>query len=340
MKRCPSCNRTYTEATLNFCLEDGSPLIPDVAPSAGSAYPTSRDNPPATQVYEQQQPLLNQVEMSAQPRQWSPVGVQPRKKSSAVWWILGGVVVAGVIVVGAAIMIIAIASMGSNSNKNANTISNTNRNSNTRAANRNSNSNANANASNTNSSANLPASFDDDFSEVKWGAGNYDYGDIWYDDDEYHMRSKPKSFLVMYAPTNDYNTENATVRVTTRSVEGNGPSTGYGLIIHGEKSKSGELEDYALLIYTGTDPQYEIVKHRDGNQTTIVKWTKTKALRSGTTPNQLEIRAKGEELTFYINGQYVDRINDTENFKRGVAGLYTSDALDVAFDDLEIERTN
>ena len=34
------------------------------------------------------------------------------------------------------------------------------------------------------------------------------------------MRAKEKSYLVMYAPTNDYNTADATVRVTTRSVEG------------------------------------------------------------------------------------------------------------------------
>ena len=27
MKRCPSCNRTYTDVSLNFCLEDGTPLI-------------------------------------------------------------------------------------------------------------------------------------------------------------------------------------------------------------------------------------------------------------------------------------------------------------------------
>ena len=341
MKRCPSCNRTYTDPSLNFCLEDGSPLVVDAAPGsdprAASGYPTSRDRTPLpTQAYQPQHaPLLNQVEASAQPRQWSPMGgPAPRKKSNAIWWVLGGVGVATIIVIGAAIMILALASLG-DSNENTNTNANTNRNSNTRTVNR--NTNTNSSVTNVNSSANLPSSFEDDFSEAKWGAGNYDYGDIWYDNDEYHMRAKAKSFLVMYAPSNDYNTENATVRVTTRSVEGNGPSTGYGLIIHGEK-KGGQLEDYALLIYTGAEPQYEIVKHKGGEQTTVVAWTKSKVIRSGTSPNQLEIRAKGNELTFYINGQYVDRISDTDNFKRGVAGLYTSDTDDVAFDDLEIER--
>jgi hypothetical protein len=69
-----------------------------------------------------------------------------------------------------------------------------------------------------------------------------------------------------------------------------------------------------------------------------VPGTKYRIIRRGTNPNQLEVRARGSELTFYINGQYVDRITDTENFKGGTAGLYTSDTAEVAFDDLEIKR--
>lgn len=338
MKRCPSCSRTYTDPSLNFCLEDGSPLVADAGPvSSPGGYSTVRNpNPQPTQVFQQQETLLNQVEPSAQPRQWGPMGAAPpRKKSSAVWWVLGGVVIAGVLVVGAAIMILALASLGSNSN-NTTINTNGNRNSNSRVVNR--NSNANTNVSNSNSTPPSSSSLVDDFSENKWGVGTFDYGDIWYDDDEYHMRAKPKSYLVMYAPNDEYQTEDATVKVTTRSVDGVGPSTGYGLIVHGEKSKAGELEDYALLIYTGADPQYEILMHKGGQQTTLVAWTRATAIRSGTNPNQLEIRVKGTELTFYINGQYINRLTDTENFKRGVAGFYTSDTADVAFDDLEIKR--
>lgn len=328
MKRCPSCQRTYTDPSLNFCLEDGTPLTSDAAPSA-----------PPVEFHHQPAPLLNQVDPMGQPRQWSPVPPMPqRKKSSAVWWILGGLVVAGILVVGATIMILALASMSSNSNSTANRNTNV-RNNNSKVVNRNSNANTNvANVGNVNSSASLPASMDDDFSEAKWDAGNYSYGDIWYADEEYHMRSKAKAFLVMYGPSNNYSTEDATVRVTARSVDGTPPLTGYGLIVHGEKSKTGALEDYALLVYTGAQPQYEIIKHKDGQQSTVVTWTKSSVIRGGTNPNQLEVRTKGDELTFYINGQYVDKTTDTENFKRGVAGLYTSDTAEVAFDDLEIER--
>lgn len=346
MKSCPTCSRTYTDASLNFCLEDGTPLVaseaPGFDPNATIRYTDPRDTkaPPA-ELYPAPAPPAYQSTTPAATHGSSFGGQQhaklagpggPARKSSAIWWILGGVLVLGVIAVGVAIMLLALASMGSNSNPNSNRA-----NANSRVPNRNGNAN-NANSSNTNSNANLPASLTDNFSEAKWGTGNFAFGDIWYADDQYHMRSKPKTYLVMYAPSPDYKTGNATVRVTARSVDGTPPLTGYGLIVHGEKSKTGQLEDYALLIQNGAEPKYQIIKHKGGAQTEIVGWTPSKVIRSGSNPNQLEVRAKGSELSFYINGQYVDRINDTENFKGGIAGLYTSDTGEVAFDDLEIKR--
>jgi len=34
MKRCPQCNRTYSDDALSFCLDDGSPLVTAAAPSS------------------------------------------------------------------------------------------------------------------------------------------------------------------------------------------------------------------------------------------------------------------------------------------------------------------
>jgi hypothetical protein len=340
MKRCPSCQRTYTDTSLNFCLEDGTPLVVEAAPLDANAtvrYSPARDtgDPPPTEIY-QPAPLLNQVpEMSQPHRQWVPVTAPPKKKSNAVWWLLGVVVVVGVIGIGLVIMIVAVMSLGTD--PNANIASNENVNS--RVVNRNSNSNTNTvDRDNTNSATSLPASFNDDFSEQSWGTGNSRFGDIFYADGEYHMRSKEKTYLVMYGPDNNYNTEAATVRVTARSVDGNASTSGFGLLVHGQKTKSNQLEDYGILIYTGETPQYQIVSHRNGNQTALVPWTKSSIIRSGTSPNQLEARIKGAEISFYINGQYINRITDTENYRRGVVGLYTSDTYEVAFDDLEISR--
>src|SRR6185312_15781846 len=117
----------------------------------------------------------------------------PAKKSKAIWWILAGVAVVGLIGVGAVVMIIALAGMGSNSNTNFNR-ANVNR-----PGNR--NANANANVANVNANANLPLTTTDDFSKKEWGSGTYDFGDIWYADDEYHMRAKADKYLVMYAPS-------------------------------------------------------------------------------------------------------------------------------------------
>jgi hypothetical protein len=254
----------------------------------------------------------------------------PRKKSNAVWWILGGLLALLVIGVGLIVMIIALASLGSNVNNNLNA--------NTRDVNRNANVTVNANVANVN--ANVPPSgpFLDDFSEKKWAVGNSQFGRIWYDNDEYHMSSKERTFLVMYAPSDDYNTENATVKVTARSIDGSVPSAGFGLMVHCAQSKQKQLEDYALLIYPSDEPEYEVIMHKDGNQSSLVARTKSEAILSGSNPNRLEIRIKGTQLSFYANGKYLTQVNDNENFRRGRAGLYTSDEIDVAFDNLEIDR--
>lgn len=347
MKRCPSCGRTFTDSSLNFCLEDGTPLVNDSAADPGATlhYDQRQTNPPATEVYSPapvppprppvryEEPYSARPGQAAQANQWSPLPpMPPAKKSNAVWWIVGGIVVGGLVVVGVAVMILALASMGGNTNGNSN---GNNRNSNVRIGNR--NANANANNSNLDSNSSLPALTTDDFSEEKWGIGNFSYGDISYEEGEYRMRAKERSYLVMYAPSNEYSTENARVRVTAQDIDGGAVDSGYGLIIHGQKTATSQLEDYALLIYSGAQPKYEIVKHTAGVQTTVVPWTASSAILTGTSANQLEIRARGGELSFYINGQYVNRITDNE-MKKGVAGFYTSGTSEVAFDDLEIRR--
>jgi len=353
MKRCPTCKRTYTDSSLNYCLEDGTPLTadaPPVDPNATLAYPAARDTfePPPTEIYRpQQQPVVTPRPTTPPPPppppapQWTPPPTgappPPRKKSNAVWWILGGLAALLVIGVGLVVMVIALASLGSNGNSN-------NLNANTRNENRNgnvsANTNANANVSNTNANANasIPNSLVDDFSADKWRIGSSDYGRFSYEGGEYHMSSKAGMFVVVYAPTDEYSTENATVKVTARSVNGDVPASGFGLMVHCAVSKTKQLEDYALLIYPSDQPAYEIIKHKNGVQSSVVTKTESSAIRSGSAPNLLEVRIRGTELSFYANGQFLTKINDTENYKHGRTGFYTSDVYEVAFDDLSINR--
>lgn len=349
MKRCPTCNRTYTDLSLNFCLEDGTPLAsgpPAPDPNATIRYPPPRDTsePPPTEIYRPEAVVSPRrttpppaPHMAPPMPQFSPMPASaPQRKSNAIWWILGGLAAVLIIGVGIVVMLIALASLGANTN-------NSNLNANVRNENRNGNVSANTNVPNVNASSNAnsttPSSLSDDFSEKKWGTGNSQFGRIWYDNGEYHMSSKEKFFVVMYAPSDAYSTENATVKVTARSVDGNVPGSGFGLMVHCTQTKAKQLQDYALLIYPGAEPAYEIVMHKDGNQAPLVTKTKSSAIRSGTAPNQLEIRTTATDLFFYANGQYLTRVNDSGNFKRGKVGFYTSDVYEVAFDNLQIEHS-
>src|SRR5262249_52967488 len=148
-------------------------------------------------------------------------------KSNAIWWILGGLIAVLVIGIGLVVLVIALASLSTNTNNSNANGRNDNRNANATA-----NTNANGNNANANANAGPPAAFKDDFSEQKWGTGSSAFGRIWYSNGEYHMSSFPEKFVVMYAPSADYNTENATVKVTARSVTGDVPSSGFGLMVH------------------------------------------------------------------------------------------------------------
>lgn len=340
MKRCPSCNRTFTDVSLNFCLEDGTPLVKDtgIDPGATVRYDSRDTNPPATEIYPPRpatpaprQTVRRELAPPIQQDQWSPPTMPPPRKSNALWWVLGGILAATVIVVGLSVMLLALFGMDSDSNTN----NVANRNTNTRT-NRNANP-VNAKNANSNASPTLPEALTDDFSDEKWGNGDFSYGNISYIDGEYRMRAKENSYLVMYAPSNEYSTENATTRVTVQDVDGGAVPSGYGLIVHGQKTALSQLQDYALLIHTGPQPRYQVIKHKAGVQTTVVPWTASNVILSGTNSNQLEVRARGSELSFYVNGQYLNRITDNE-MKKGVAGFYTSGTSQVAFDDLQITR--
>lgn len=342
MKRCPQCNRTYTDDALSFCLDDGSPLVSDAPssfdPSATVHYPQGRDTTPQpTIAYPSQQampPPSAPPPSAAPPPAWSPMPVPATQKRSVWPWVLGIGAVLVFMGIGVAILILAMTMSNSNNNNNGNT----------NRANRNTNRNTNASANtneNTNENSNARSSltsFTDDFSKEDWRATSSQYGTTWYANEEYHMRGVKGYYFVVYAPEKpEYKTKNATVRVATRSIDGVSPDAGYGLVVHG-LMKDNQLEDYAFVIFNGDDPKYKIVDQRGGKDTNLVDWTSFSAIRTGTQPNQLEVRIRDRKLEFYINGQFVTSIVDVESFQDGRAGFYASDVHEVAFDDLEISK--
>jgi hypothetical protein len=338
MKRCPQCNRTYTDDALSFCLDDGSPLLsasgPMSDPGATVQYPQPRDtSPQATIAFNPGQAAPPPPPPPAPAPSWNPMPPSAPQKRSVWPWVLGIGAVLVFMGIGVVILIFAVAKIANDNNNKANS------NNSNKVANKNANKNANADETNTNANSRSSlTTFTDDFSSKTWGTGESQYGNIWYQDEEYHMHATKGGFIVMYGPDKpEYKTENATVRVGLRSIDGNPPLTGYGLTVHGEK-KDGKLEDYGFLIYNGENPKYKIVLHKAGAETKIVDWTPSTTIRTGTSPNQLEVRIRDLKLDFYINGQFVTSITDEETYRRGRVGLYTSDVGEVAFDDLEISK--
>jgi hypothetical protein len=336
MKRCPQCNRTYTDDALSFCLDDGSPLLSTGGPgpsdpSATIQYPQPRDtSPQATIAFNPGQA----PPPPTPPPSWNPMP-PPGPQKRSVWpWLLGIGAVLVFLAIGVVILIFAVASITNDNNNNKGNANNSNR-----VVNKNTNKNTNADDTNTNANSRSSlTTFTDDFSNKTWGVGESQFGNIAYQDEEYHMHATKGGFIVMYAPDKpEYKTEDATVRVGLRSIDGNPPSTGYGIVVHGEK-KDGKLEDYGFLIDNGESPKYKIVLHKAGAETKVVDWTPSSTIRTGTSPNQIEVRIRDLKRDFYINGQFVTSITDEANYRRGRVGLYTSDVGEVAFDDLEISR--
>jgi uncharacterized protein DUF4440 len=119
MKRCPTCNKTFSDANLSFCIDDGTPLVAIaddettvVSPSGGS-----QANEPA----------------AYKPRDWQTLPYQPPShtgptngtKKSKTWpWIVGLLVILVIAFVGlgiaAALIIPKLARTGTNRNSNAN----------------------------------------------------------------------------------------------------------------------------------------------------------------------------------------------------------------------------
>ena len=334
MKRCPQCNRTYTDDALSFCLDDGSPLLSTSTPtpsdpSATIQYPQARDTTP--------QPTIafspGQTPPPTPPPAWNPMPPSAPQKRSVWPWLLGIGAVLVFMGIGVVILIFALSKITTENSNNRNS------NNSNKVANKSTNKNTNADETNTNTnSRSTLSSFTDDFSSKTWGTGESQFGNISYQDEEYHMHATKAGFIVMYGPDKpEYHDENATVRVGLRSIDGNPPLTGYGVVVHGEK-KDGKLEDYGFLIYNGANPKYKIVLHKAGAETKVVDWTPTSTIRTGTSPNQIEVRIRDLKMDFYINGQFVTSITDEATYRRGRVGLYTSDTGEVAFDDLEISK--
>lgn len=308
MKICPTCRQTYDDDSLNFCLNDGTVLnrINDGADQQtvfmGQANPTNNR-------------LQNQTR--PQSNNWGsapPNNIPQQKKSKAWLWIVG--IVGGVILLGIIgfIGLIAIALNFDDSNKNSvsnKTISNSN---------------------SANSRVNSGTQTDD-FSS--WRREVNDIGSSDYKDSEFIASSKLENYYyVLMTRNQNFITSDATTKVTVKNIDDKPARFGFGLVV---KANTANSTRYAFLIET-VKQSYRIVLHTNNKESTVVNWTKSSAIRGGTQANELKVKDENGKMTFFINGQSITTVTDSTGFKNGLAGIYTSGAVPIAFSNLEITR--
>lgn len=91
MKRCSTCNRTFTDPNLRFCIDDGTPLT-DVEPDDDATVVTPRNT---------QDDSWNAVAYQP-PRSYAPPGGQVKRRGRAWPWLVGlaGAFILGILVIG------------------------------------------------------------------------------------------------------------------------------------------------------------------------------------------------------------------------------------------------
>lgn len=305
MKICPNCNQTYADDSLNFCLSDGSVLTQATGSDLMS-------EPPPTILINQPRPTNQNQQFGNQPGNWGVVtpnaAQQPRPKSRAWIWVLA--IFGGIILLcgGGFVALVALVPDKPTPNNNYS-----------------------SNSGNQKSGDVLK----DDL--ASWKPKVDVYGDTGYTGGELVMSSKEAGYYyVLVTPKSNFRTENATTRVKARNTTGGVAKFGFGLLIHSD-STTPLTKDYAFLIDSNSQ-KYRVARHSNKEEKTVTNWTYSSAIKSGTEENVLEVRDEGGKMSFYINGDLATTYVDNYGYKSGVAGLYVSDAVPVAFSGLEIRK--
>ena len=316
MKICPKCQKTYSDDSLNFCLDDGAVLTQQTS----GAFDVS---PPETILMNQpRQTFPNQQFADQTQRDWNtlPKYRAPKANNSKSWLLIGGILGAIALVCGGGFigLIALVANIEDKPEPNANYNSNI----------------FNANTKNTNSTP------DDRKNVTKidlstWNKDFSEFGNTDYRNGELIMSSKKNGFYYVLVAPATFKTDNATTSLTVRNINSGDNSLGFGLIFHSNPTPL--KQGYAFLI-DSKNQKYRIVKHKPQKEDEVVNWTKSDLIKEGSQENVLEVRDENGTINFYINDSFLTSIRNTDGYKGGVTGVYVGGMSPVGFSNLEIRR--
>jgi len=318
MKICPRCQKTYSDEGLNFCLDDGAVLTQSVV---------TNQSLPATVLLNQTPPTNPNQPFGSQsggPSGWSnpnQFSMQPPAKSSKSWlWVVGILGVLALVCGGGFIGFIALVANVEDVPDNTDRVDLTN----TRKT-----------------PTPTPTRTPDNRTKTKeidltaWAKGDTPLGVTEFKNNELIMGSKKKDYYYVILGTESDKTENATTKVSVRNINEEDSSLGFGLIIHSNPVPL--TQDYAFII-DSENKKYRIVRHSPQEEIPIEGWTRSSAIKDGAEKNVLEVRDENKKMNFYINGEFIKTVNNTNGYSGGVTGLYSGDAVQIAFSDFEIVK--
>ncbi len=311
MKICPTCRKTYSDDGLNFCLEDGSVLtlaapgnVPETVMMNQSSFPA-----PSSGVGGQpgiQSSFGNQANYSVQP-----------KKGSKTWIWVVGILAVLVLMCGGGFVGVAVFLSNLDTNSNRGPVPSPTR----------------------GGSSPTPSPFPrNDVQSIDlndWVRPNSEFGNTAFRDGEFFMSSKKKGYYYVVAAPEDYKSESASSSVVLRNVDDANSTLGYGIVFHSDPRPL--QKGYAFVI-DAKRQRYRVARHEPGKEVDVVNWTNSSAVKPGTAENSLEVRDTPSRVELYINGEMVTTIKNTHGFRGGVVGLYSGDAVNIAFKKLEIAK--
>ncbi|MDH3492866.1 MAG: hypothetical protein OEM82_04905 [Acidobacteriota bacterium] len=310
MKICPKCNKTYTDDTLNFCLEDGSVLSnleQTAAPPPTIMVPAPRES---RQTYPAETSGMRD-EIRTAPR----ITPQP-KKSSKRWLLVVGILLGVVVLCGGGLIgLIALVPIEDASTESKPEVAE-----------------ERTDKTTTGGDPSRRLKKEDDL--VDWEVVENDFIAAEERDGALVLTSVEDYYYVILSK--GFETYDASTMITLRNITGEEATSGYGLVFHSDPKAVLE-KDYAFLIRTDNG-NYRIVQHTKKKERNLVEWTSSNAIRKGREKNSLEVRVEGNMMEFFINGESVEKLRDYTNYKDGVAGVYTSDEIPIAFSRLELRK--
>ncbi|NOT47865.1 MAG: DUF1080 domain-containing protein [Acidobacteria bacterium] len=312
MKICPNCRKTYNDDGLNFCLEDGSvlTLVADKLPDTVMMNQPRYTNPnPGVGA--------NQPGVRSSFGNQENYALQPKKKSSKAWiWVVG---ILGVLLLacggGFGAFFLYVASLDTNSNVPASPTP--------------------VRGGGTPTPTPFPRNEVKNIDLQEWVEPTSSFGNKSFTGGEFFMSSKKKGYYYVVAAPEEYKTGSASTSVTMRNVDGADSTLGYGLVFHSNPTPL--QKGYAFLLDTKKE-KYRVVRHEPGKEIDVVNWTTSNAIKSGSSENTLEVRDTPDRIELYINGEMVTTIKNSYGYPGGVVGLYSGDAVNVAFKNLEIAK--